>query len=337
MDTTQALLLLGGSILFRLILKPVIYSLTKLTKTDLDDKIIDAVTNPLWFIVLFVVFDYFFETYIGWWAYARYVHALNYSFIILLVAIIVRRLTRIAIFDVFAKSKIRNVDERNKNTALIVMNNIATAIIFTIAAIYILSLWGVNVGPLLASAGIAGLVIGMALKDPLENLFYGIILALDPKFRVGDAVDIDGTSGVVEEISLRNTKIRTWDGNLVLLPNAKVANAKITNYEFPDERVRTSIVIGVSYDADPEEVKQTLLEVAKKNEKVLDDPEPTVLFTEFGDSALMFKLLYWTKRADKWSVLDEMNTAILKTFREKGIEIPYPITTVYLRKESENQ
>ena len=336
MDTTQALLLLGGAILFRLILKPVIYSLTKLTKTDLDDKIIDAVTNPLWFIVLFVVFDYFFETYLGGWAYAKYVHALNYSFIILLVAIIVKRLARIAIFDVFAKSKIRNVDERNKNTALIVMNNIAVALITTIAVLYILSLWGIDIGPLLASAGIAGLVIGMALKDPLENLFYGIILALDPKFRVGDAVDVGGVSGVVEEISLRNTKIRTWDGNLVLMPNSQVANSTITNYEFPDERVRTSIVIGVSYDADPEEVKQTLLEVAKKNEKVLDDPEPTVLFTEFGDSALMFKLMYWTKRADKWATLDEMNTAILKTFREKGIEIPYPITTVYLRKESEN-
>ena len=337
MDTIQAMILLGGAILFRFILKPVIYSLTKLTKTDLDDKIVNAITNPLWLIVLFLVADYFVEAYLSWWPYENYLHDAIYSIIVALIAVIAARLAKIVIFDVFGRTKITDVDERHKTTALVVIHNIAVAVVAAMAVLYILSIWGIDIGPLLASAGIAGLVIGLALKDPLENMFYGIMLALDPHFRVGDAVDIEGVSGVVEEISLRNTRVRTWDGNLVMLPNSRVANAKITNYEFPDERVRTSIVIGVSYDSDPEVVKKTLLEIAKQNDKVLDDPEPAVLFTEFGDSALMFKLLYWTKRADKWTTLDEMNTAILKAFNERGIEIPYPITTVYLKRESENQ
>ncbi len=333
MDTLQALLLLGGAILFRIFLKPVIYSLTKLTKTDIDDKIVDAVTNPLWFIVLLVVADYFASDYIGWWRYEIYLHDALYSLVILLSAVIAVRLVGIAIFDVFGRQKIATIDERHKNTALIVIHNISKAVIYAIAVLYIFSLWGIDIGPLLASAGIAGLVIGLALKDPLENTFYGIILALDPHFRVGDAVEVDGVSGTVEEISLRNTKIRTWDGNLVLIPNSQLANSKITNYEFPDERVRTAVVVSVSYDVDPTEVKETLLEIAKNNPHVLDDPEPTVLFTEMGDFALSFKLLYWTKRADKWTTLDEINTAIIKTFREKGIEIPYPIQTVYLKRE----
>ncbi len=332
MNVYEAIGLLVGALVFRIFLKPVLRRLALRTKTEVDEKIIDAVTNPLWFIVLLLVADYFASKYLSWWMGISYVHGAIVSLIIAISAIIAVRLIRIAIFDVFGKRSIPSVDERHKNTALIVINNIATAIVLAVALLYILSVWGIDIAPLLASAGIAGLVIGLALKDPLENTFYGIMLALDPHFRVGDAVEIEGVSGIVEEISLRNTKIRTWDGNLVLIPNSKVANSRITNFEFPDERVRTTIVIGVSYDSDPADVKETLLEIARKHPKVLDDPAPTVLFTEFGDSALMFKLLYWTRRADKWTTLDEINTEILQTFRKKGIEIPYPITTVYLRK-----
>ncbi|NPA76641.1 MAG: mechanosensitive ion channel family protein [Candidatus Diapherotrites archaeon] len=335
MDTSEAILIVVLAILFRPFIKPFIYMIAKLTKSELDDKIIEASANPLWFIVLLYASDYLIREY--WvWAYSNVVHTAILSVIAVLFAVLAARIIRIIIFDVFAKSKVQGIDEKNKVTALIVLYNIGIVVVATIALFYILTIWGVDIGPLLASAGIVGLAIGLALKDPLENMFYGIVLALDKNFRVGDAVQIGDISGVVEEIGLRNTKIRTWDGNLVLMPNAQVANSKITNYEFPDERVRTSIVIGVSYDSDPNVVKQTLLDVAKANDKVLDDPAPVVLFTEFGDSALMFKLLYWTKRADKWTTLDEMNTAILRAFSEKGIDIPYPITTVYLHRESGN-
>ncbi len=337
MDTVQAVVTVVLALLFRPFIKPVIYSFTKLTRTEIDDKIIESIANPLWFVVVIFAADYLIREYLRSFEYVGYLHDLNYTIIVVLFAVIAKRLVDILIFDVFARSRIESIDERHKNTALIVLANLSATVIYTIAVLYALSIWGVDVGPLLASAGIMGLVIGLALKDPLENTFYGIILAIDPHFRVGDAVELEGVSGVVEEISLRNTKIRTWDGNLVIMPNSLVANAKITNYEFPDERVRTGIVIGVSYDADPDEVKETLLEIAESNPHVLDDPEPTVLFTEMGDFALSFKLLYWTKRADRWTTLDEINTAIIKTFRERGIEIPYPIQTVYLRRESEGQ
>ncbi len=332
MDTTEAIIVIVTAILFRPFIKPFIYTFTKFTKSELDDKIVEAVANPLWFIVLLYAADFLAGDYFGSWEYISYVHDSVYALIAILVAVISVRVAKIIIFDVFGHAKLE-MDEKHKRTALSAIYNIAAALIWSLAAIYVLASFGINVGPILASAGIAGLVIGLALKDPLENLFYGLILAFDPHFRVGDAVSIGDVSGVVEDISLRNVRIRTWDGNLVMIPASQVANSTITNYEFPDDNVRTSIVVGVSYDSDPEEVKNTLLDVAKKHPKVLDDPAPSVLFTEFGDSALMFKLLYWTKRADKWAVLDEMNTAILQAFREKGIDIPYPITTVYLRKD----
>ncbi|MDN5358753.1 MAG: MscS family rane protein [Candidatus Diapherotrites archaeon] len=331
MDTTEAIIVIVAAILFRPFIKPFIYTLTKLTKTEVDDKIVAAVANPLWFIVLLYAADYLLDKYVVW-TYMGYVHQGIYALIAVLVGVIAARLARIIIFDVFGKAKVE-LDEKRKATALSAIFNIAAAVIWAAVVFYVLALFGVDIGPLLASAGILGLVVGLALKDPLENLFYGIVLALDPHFRVGDAVEINGIGGTVEEISLRNTKIRTWDGNLVMIPNSTIANSTITNYEFPNDDVRTAIVVGVSYDSDPEEVKNTLLEIAKNHPKVLDDPAPSVLFTEFGDSALIFKLLYWTKRADKWTVLDEMNTRILETFREKGIDIPFPIRTVYLRRE----
>lgn len=331
MNTTEALIVVVLAVLFRPLIKPFLYTLAKFTKTDLDDKIIEAVANPLWFIVLLYAGNYLLTRYADF-TYVNYVSIGIHSLIAVFFGVIAVRLTKILVFDVFGRSKVGGIDEKTKNTALIVLYNIAYVVIAVAVLFYILSAWGVDITPLLASAGIAGLAVGLALKDPLENLFYGIVLALDRNFRVGDAVDVGGISGVVEEIGLRNTKIRTWDGNLVLIPNAQVANSKITNFEFPDERIRTSIVIGVSYDSDPDNVKQTLLDIARKHPKVLDDPEPNVLFIEFGESALIFKLMFWTKRADKWATLDEINTAIVKTFREKGIEIPYPITEVHLKK-----
>lgn len=327
MDLYEALALLGFTIVFRLFLKPFLRRLALRTKTDLDEKIVDAVANPLWIIVLLLVAEYFLTVY----GLPSWVSRAGHSLIAILAATIAYRLLKIFLFDVVAKQRIQFLDERAQETALRAVHNMILAIIVFVTFAYILVLWGVNVTPLLASAGIAGLAIGLALKDPLENLFYGIFLALDPSFRVGDVVEINGTLGTVQDIGLRNTKIVTFNGDLVTLPNSAIARARIVNYHLPKDTVRVSIRVGASYDADPEEVKRILVETAKNSLYVLENPAPQALFIEFGDFALIYELRFWTKLSTKIAALDDVNTRIWKTFKEKGIEIPYPITTVYLR------
>ena len=327
MDSFQALGLLAAAILFRIFLKPFLRTIASRTKTKLDDKILDAVTNPLWFIVLLFVLDFFVQQYVP----NTYVHNVIYTLIAVLVAVIVYRLAKILIFDVIGSSSPPHVDAKTKRTALLVLQNVTLAVVLVITLAYVFTLWGVNITPLLASAGIAGLAIGLALKDPLENLFYGVMLALDPAFRVGDIVDVDGTVGEVKEIGLRNTKILTFSGDIVTLPNSRIANSRVLNYHLPSDRVRVTIRIGVSYGSDPNEVKKTLEEIARSSEYVLDNPPPQALFMEYGDFALLFELRFWTSLPVKLLAIDDVNTKIWYTFKEKGIEIPFPIREIYLR------
>jgi len=327
MDNFQALGLFAFAILFRIFLKPVLRTFAAKTKTELDDKILDAITNPLWFIVILFVLDFFVQKYLP----NAYAHNIIFSLIAVLAAIILYRLAKIIIFDVIGPTRSSLIDARTMKTALLVFQNITLAVVIVFTLSYILSLWGVDVTPLLASAGIAGLAIGLALKDPLENLFFGLMLALDPAFRVGDIVEIGGTVGEVREIGLRNTKILTFSGDIVTLPNSDIANSRVLNHNFPTDKVRVTIRVGVSYGSDPEKVKKTLLDVAKSSEYVLDDPASTALFMDYGESALMFELRFWTLQPKKLSALDDVNSKIWYAFKEKGIEIPYPIREVHLK------
>jgi len=328
MNTWEAIVLLIFAILFRLFLKPFLRRLALKTRSTVDERIIDAVANPLWFIVLLAVADYFAYTY----GAPAWVPLIGKSLIAILSGVIAYRLVRILLFDVFAKRTSKLLDRRTRDTALRAMHNIFLVLIVFLVFAYLLVLWGVNVTPLLASAGIAGLAIGLALKDPLENFFYGIILAMDPSFRVDDIVDINGLVGTVYDIGLRNTKILTFSGDLVAIPNAEIARSKIINFHLPRETVRVVTRVGASYDADPERVKEILEKTAKSSKYVLDKPAPQALFIEYGDSALIYELRFWTKLQTRFEALDDVNTKIWKAFKENGIEIPYPIRTVYLRK-----
>jgi len=198
----------------------------------------------------------------------------------------------------------------------------------------ILAAFNINITPILASAGLVGIAVGFALKDIIENLLSGLLIFLDPPFKVGDAVKIGEYGGTIVEIGLRHTKLKTWDGNIVTIPNSDIIKSRLLNFHLPNETVRVSLRIGVSYDANPEYVKKVILdEVLGKIDTILKEPEPQVLFMEFGDFALIFEVRFWVYTKDKMSTIDRVNTLIWKVFKEKGIEIPYPIRTIYLKKE----
>jgi small-conductance mechanosensitive channel len=201
--------------------------------------------------------------------------------------------------------------------------------------IVILSIWQINITPLLASAGIAGIAIAIAAKDTLANFFGGISVFIDRPYKIGDYVDLDsGERGEVVEIGIRSTRMKTRDDILVTIPNSIIANSKIINESAPIPHFRVRIPIGVSYGSDIDLVEKTLLETAADNSNVQTEPAPRVRFREFGDSALLFELLCWAKEpALRGLTIHELNSAIYKNFNESGITIPFPQRDVHLYKK----
>lgn len=231
--------------------------------------------------------------------------------------------------------KIASKTKTDFDDALIpLMKNLMRVLFLGIAVMEILSIWNINITPLLASAGIAGFAIAFASKDLISHFFGGVSVYVDKVLKKGDRVSInDGPHMFVEEVGIRSTKFLTLDGTRVIIPNADIANTKIENFSLPSGKKPVKIDVGVSYDSDIDLVKKTLIDIAKKNELIIDNPEPKAILTTMADSALIFKLICYVKDLkDLYTAKFQLNEAIIKEFRKKGIEIPYPHMTVELKK-----
>jgi MscS family membrane protein len=195
--------------------------------------------------------------------------------------------------------------------------------------------WGINVGGLLMTGGIAGLALGFAAKDTLANLFSGFFILADAPYQVGDFVVLDsGERGQVTQVGLRSTRLLTRDDIEITIPNAVIGNAKITNESGgPWQKERIRVQVGVAYGSDVDRVRQVLMEIAEANPSIDDEPEPRVRFRRFGESGLDFELMGWIHEPVlRGRVLDALNTEVYKQFAAEGIEIPYPKRDVYLHQ-----
>ncbi len=214
------------------------------------------------------------------------------------------------------------------------MKSTFDVLLSVIGFLLMLDVWKINIGPFLASLGIAGIAIGFAVKDSIANIFGGIQIVLDRNITVGDAVDIGGVAGSVKDIGMRTTKIRTYDGNTVFYPNAKLAESVIINMnKRPHHRSRFTVQFGVSYDADPVKVETAIKKAAKGAKLILQDPAPTIFFDTFGDSAMTFKVMYWVKsRSDKLEADRALKHNLLKEFKKARIEMPFPTLDINIKK-----
>jgi len=202
-----------------------------------------------------------------------------------------------------------------------------------LGTIWALGMVDFNVTGFVAGLGIAGLTIGFALKDIAENFIAGILLLLQQPFDIGENIEVTGYSGTVIDIAIRATTIRTWDGLMVIIPNAEVYKNAITNYSKVDKR-RIGLDIGVGYETDLQKAHNTMLDVVAQLPGVVDDPEPTVVFKEFGDSAINASLYFWidTEAVGFLVAQDAAVKGIKSAFEREGINIPYPIRTVYVNQ-----
>jgi small conductance mechanosensitive channel len=190
-----------------------------------------------------------------------------------------------------------------------------------------------NVTAFLTGLGVLGFTVGFAIQDVSKNFVAGLLLLLQQPFKIGDGVSIGDYSGSVQAVSLRATEICTWDGKYVLIPNADVFSSAITNFSQASRR-RLDLTLGVAYDTDLEAARRAALEAITSIEGVQSDPAPKLVFSAFGASSIDFTLYYWIDTTQV-GFLDAKDAAVLRikrAFEEAGIEIPYPIQTVYLQR-----
>ncbi|MES1254292.1 MAG: mechanosensitive ion channel domain-containing protein [Acidobacteriota bacterium] len=181
---------------------------------------------------------------------------------------------------------------------------------------------------LLATTAVGAAIIGFALQDTLGNLFAGLAIQIEKPFRVGHWVRLGATDGLVSEITWRATKVRTKNGNFVIVPNSALARDTIVNYSEPSVETRIDTDVGASYDVAPNEVKATIL-AAIQHEPLLSRTIPAEVFiAEFGASAIVYRICTWTAEfAVDERLRDRVRAAVYYAFRRKGIAIPYPIQT----------
>ena len=183
--------------------------------------------------------------------------------------------------------------------------------------------------------GIAiGLAIGFALKDSLANFASGVMLIMFKPFKVGDFVNAGGSSGVIEEIRIFNTFMRTGDNVQIIIPNSQITGGTITNYSAKDTR-RIDLVVGCGYSDNLKEVKDFLTQLIAGDERVLDDPAPVIAVNELADSSINFVVRPWVKSADYWTTRWDLTEKIKLGFDERGFTIPFPSQDLFIHKSDE--
>jgi small-conductance mechanosensitive channel len=322
-------ILVGGFIRWLLFHK--LHKWAERTKSKLDDLIIKAVRLPslLWCVAG--------GLYIGVGIsnlpdkMIQYIVKILNCFIILSVTVTFVTLAA-GVFNLLLKERKTAVPAPGISQTLI------KSIIIIMGGLILLSSLGVSITPLLTALGVGGLAVALALQDTLSNLFSGIHILADKPVRVGDYIKLDsGEEGYVTDIGWRTTKIRMLPNNIISVPNSKLAQSIITNYYFPEQELSVLVDVGVHYDSDLEFVEKVTLKVA---EEVMQEVEggvpeftPFIRYHTFGDSSINFTVVLRAKEfLDHYRVKHEFIKRLHTKYKEVGIEIPFPIRTIYMRK-----
>lgn len=302
------------------------------TATTLDDDIIAVSKRPLRLIIIFIGLKVAFLP-LGLSAGASLLaNNITTSLIILGAAWLVLQISALLLHSWGGRVATR-FDSRIDDDLVPLFVKITKIFILLIAALLVMSKFGIEIGPLIASLGVVGFAVGFAVKDTLSNIIGGIILILDSSFSVGDKVMIDGDTGIVREVGLRNTKLLTYDNEVIVIPNGELMNKKFKNYALPDPKIRVIVKFGVVYGSDADRVERVVLDAISSIQGVECDPAPVVTFEQMGDFSLDFQARFWIPMwSDQYMKKIEATKKIYNALNEAGIGIPFPTHTVYLEK-----
>lgn len=262
-----------------------------------------------------------------WHNHSETIMTLGYKLILALAIVIASALIARSVKKAIknSKSPLKKVD----NTLLPILSSVAGYLVYIIAGLFILDIFGVNTASLIALMGAAGLAIGLALKNTLSNIAAGIMLLILRPFKVGDFVDASGTVGSVSEINLFTTIFKTNDGLYIASPNGKVWGGNIKNFTRNGKR-RMDIVIGISFADSIDDGLNVLKEIAASESRLLSEPAPKVMVASIGESAVNIQLRAWTVNGDYWQTVWDLNKRVKESIEQAGLTIPFPQRTLHI-------
>ena len=306
--------------------------LVRKSTTDIDDKILDFIHKPIYYSILFFGFSIAIDFLNISQQLDFYVKGIMKSIVIILWAMALFKS-----FMIFIQWSSRNSNSipfiQPKTIPL--FENIGKIFLFIFSVYFVMLSWSIDVTAWIASAGIISVVIGLAAKDTLGNLFAGIFIMADSPYKEGDYINLDtGERGYVRHIGTRSTRILTRDDIEITIPNSVIATSKIINESGgPHEKERIRITVDVAYGTNIESVKKIMMNIAVSSDNVCDKPEPRVRFRTFGESGLNLQLLCWIEKPEKRGmVIDELSSQIYNSFNKNQITIPFPQRTLHIKK-----
>jgi len=208
--------------------------------------------------------------------------------------------------------------------------------ILAFGTVLALSSLGIDLSQFNLMAGALGLGIGFGLQNIISNFISGIILVFERPILPGDTVEVNNLLGTVNKIGVRSSRISTYDGAEVVVPNNNLISNDLINWTLSDTIKRIEIVVGTTYKSDPNEIIKVLSDVANEHKDVLKTPPARALFTDFGESALNFKVLFWVHFENGLQTKSDVSVAIYNRFKELDIEIPFPQRVIHIPQESKN-
>ncbi|MDG5761427.1 mechanosensitive ion channel family protein [Natronococcus sp. A-GB1] len=242
------------------------------------------------------------------------------TFVIAVSALIVTRVVHRLIDEVLGSASAVTDHQRE------VTHRLSQVIILSVSVIVILALWIDDLGGLLVGAGFLGIIIGMAAQQVLGTILAGFVLMFARPFEIGDWIEVEGDQGIVTDISIINTRIRSFDGEFIMIPNDVIASEVVTNRS-KQGRLRVELDVGVDYAADVEEASELARETVTDLEKSIDAPSPQVVTKAFGDSSIVLGVRFWIDKPSAKRHVEARTAAInaIKAeFDDAGIKIPYP-------------
>ena len=322
-----ALILNKGIIIFN---KRVISRITSKTKNRLDDILFKMLQAPVLLGVILLAV---------WIAFSRLdfdpkivtlMHK-SYQFLIVLnITWFLVRFTNALIQEYLVPVAEDPANKYIDNTLISIIKRTVLGVIWAIGVMMALRNVGVDVGALIAGLGIGGLAFALAAQDTIKNVFGGITIFTDRPFRIGDRIKVDGFDGMVEDIGIRSTRIRTFEKRLVTIPNYKIVEASIENVS--DEPMRRVVMnIGLTYDTSPDKMEQaiTILKNIPNKIKEVDQDSLLAVFSDFAPYSMNLKFIFWVKpTGDVMQTPSEVNFEILREFNSAGLQFAFPTQTI---------
>ncbi len=329
----RSLLILISSIILAKIIDALISAIVKriaLRKgTELYSSLVKSVRNPIYLVIILCGAYLSLKTLTKLIPYGTIIDRISFAILVILIALSLTRIINILLANAL---RVQKQFERTPK----LLNTIISVIIYSVALLVILSYFKVEISPLIATLGIGGLAIGLALQSTLSNLIGGIHVVSEKSINIGDFIEIPDAniSGFIEDVGWRSTKIRTLPNQIVVIPNSKLADSIIVNNSLPDDEVAVLVQVGVDYRSDLKKVERVTLEVAKEIQQTVNGAvknfDPFIRFNSFGESNINFTVILRAEKVtDKFFITHEFIKALKERYDKEGIEISWPVRKIY--------